>query len=309
MRRRTASPRAVWRRGRPAAGGRRERDASNRRTTCFSCGAARRRRPRGGDVDVRRDELRRAVEQLARGDGPSFHGDDGTSAVDRVGTRLARTGARHRVGAAEPQALLLDERLAPLRLAEEVRAGGEVEHHVDATFRHQGARRHGRPEILADFDAEPDRAGVEDGKRFVGWGRRELPPLVVFAVVRQRALADDARDLAAVDDGRRVVDGGAFRDRQADDGDERQVRRLRGEGLRRRKRRVEELVAEEHVAAGVARQAQFGEHDRGNAVLGGVLGEPHELLRVRRRIAQVEARRRGCDSVETFHDSDLSVEC
>ena len=65
--------------------------------------------PRGGDVDVRRDDLRRAVEQLARGDGPSFHGNDGTSAVDGVGTRLPRAGARHRVGAAEAQALLLDE--------------------------------------------------------------------------------------------------------------------------------------------------------------------------------------------------------
>ena len=263
--------------------------------------------PCGGDVDVRRDDLRRAVEQLACGNGPPFHGNDGTPAVDRVGARLPRAGARHRVGAPEAQALLFDERLAPLRLAEEIRAGGEVEHHVDAAFRHQGARRHGRPEILADFDAEPESSDIEDERRFVGWRRRELPPLVVFAVVRQGALADDARDLAAVDDGRRVVDSGAFRDRQADNGYERQVRRLRGEGLCRRVCRGEEFVAEEHVSARVASQAQFGEHDRGDAVFGGVLCEPHELLRVRRRIAQVEARRRGCNSVESFHSSNLST--
>ena len=263
--------------------------------------------PCGGDVDVRHDNLRRAVEQLACGNGPPFHGNDGTPAVDRVGARLPRAGARHRVGAPEAQALLFDERLAPLRLAEEIRAGGEVEHHVDAAFRHQGARRHGRPEILADFDAEPESSDIEDERRFVGWRRRELPPLVVFAVVRQGALADDARDLAAVDDGRRVVDSGAFRDRQADNGYERQVRRLRGEGLCRRVCRGEEFVAEEHVSARVASQAQFGEHDRGDAVFGGVLCEPHELLRVRRRIAQVEARRRGCNSVESFHSSNLST--
>ena len=259
--------------------------------------------PCGGDVDVRRDDLRRAVEQLACGNGPPFHGNDGTPAVDRVGARLPRAGARHRVGAPEAQALLFDERLAPLRLAEEIRAGGEVEHHVDAAFRHQGARRHGRPEILADFDAEPESSDIEDEKRFVGWRRRELPPLVVFAVVRQGALADDARDLAAMDDGRRVVDGGAFRHRQADDGDERQVCRLRGEGLCRRVCRGEEFVAEEHVSARVARQAQFGEHDRSDAVFGGALGEPHELLRVRRWITQVEVRRRCGNSVESFHCS------
>ena len=137
------------------------------------------------------------------------------------------------------------------------------------------------------------------------WGsyrrRRELSALVVFAVVRQRALADDARDLAAVDDGRRVVDGGAFRDWQADDGDERQVRRLRGEGLRRRKRRVEEFVAEEHVAACVARQAQFGEHDRRDAVLGSLLGELRKFLRICLRIAKRQSRCSGCDSVESLH--------
>ena len=203
--------------------------------------------------------------------------------------------------------MLLDERLAPLRLAEEVRAGGEVKHHVDAAFRHQRTRRNGRPEIFAYLNAEPESSNVKDGKRFVGGRRRELPPLVVFAVIRQGALANNAHDLATMDDGRRVVDGGSFRDRQADDGDERQIHCFRGEGLRRRRCCGEKLVAEEHVAAGVARQAQLGKHDRGDAVFGGVLCEPHEFLRVRRRIAQMETWRRGCDSVESFHSSNLST--
>ena len=78
--------------------------------------------------------------------------------------------------------------------------------------------------------------------------------------------------------------------------------------LRRRGRRIKKLVAEEHVAARVARQAQFGEHDRGDAVLRGVLCEPHEFLRVRRRITQMEVRRRCGNSVESFHCSLFSTE-
>ena len=112
------------------------------------------------------------------------------------------------------------------------------------------------------------------------WAISELPPFVVFAVVRQGALADDSGDFTSVDYRGGVVDGRAFRHRQSDDGDERKARCFRGEDGGGLRRGVEQVVAEEQVAACVTCQAEFREDDCRHPVLGGRFGEAGELFRV-----------------------------
>ncbi len=84
--------------------------------------------------------------------------------------------------------------------------------------------------------------------------------------------------------GRRVEDGVAVALREADDGDERKVRRLAHEGVEGGFRGGERVVAEEQVAAGVAGDAELREDERRNAGLGRLAGQPSHFACVRRGI-------------------------
>ena len=80
----------------------------------------------------------------------------------------------------------------------------------------RGARRLRHPEVLADLDVERERGGSRCREHQVGAERRlmpgdgdrsaahalaggEMPPLVEFAVIRQKYFRDDPEHMAAVD--------------------------------------------------------------------------------------------------------------
>ena len=70
----------------------------------------------------------------------------------------ARSGEQ--VGAAEARALSRDEGAAVVGLRDELVAGREVEDDLRAAERERLRGLHGRPEVLADLDAEARRAGA-----------------------------------------------------------------------------------------------------------------------------------------------------
>ena len=211
--------------------------------------------------------------------------DHGVSTEDGVRTRLANAGAGHRISAAETLALLAHHFAAARGFAEIVSACGKVEDDVDSVRGGERTWWHRCPEVFAYLNAKAKSSHFEDLWRFAARRGRKLPRFVVFAVGRETALPDDARHLAGENDCRGIVYRGAGLFGKADDRYGRKVGRRICEVGERLFGGVEKFVAEEKVAACIARDAQFREDNRRNARLGRLSGKPSHLFHICRGIS------------------------
>ena len=245
----------------------------------------------GGQLESWNENRRPRATQLAVGR------DQAAAVVDDAAGLVAEQ-VRVEVGDAERARALDDEALAHRELAEREVARRGIAQDVDAAQREIGARPVGDPRVLADLEADPDIADVEQQvadriapDRAVGRGalehvdlagRPRLEParLVVDAVAGEELLADEADDRAVDEQRRGVVQRLLVIDRQPD-GDDHAVGQRR-ERLELGERGVLQAVHEERVLAAVAGDRQLGQAQQGDAVGARVLDRVAQVREVRR---------------------------
>ena len=166
-----------------------------------------------------------------------------------------RDGGQVVAGALDQHPLALDA------LARVVRGRGRVEDQHRAGERLVGGRRAGRPDVLADRQAEARAAEVEHRAALADL---EVALLVEHAVVREHGLAVDGLELAVGEHRERVVDVvGALR--EADERDDplglaRQLVDRLADG-------VEEVLLQQQVLGRIAADGELGEqHQLGAGV-------------------------------------------
>ena len=178
--------------------------------------------------------------------------------------------ARHLIDVEQRQAALLDARHGqrqPL-VALVALEGRAVDHQQQlgaALLQRLGGV--GRPHVLADHEAETHAAEGDRARRRTG-GEDAL--LVEDAVIRQIAFEAQSRDLAAIEQRRRVVALAVLQPGRADD-DGGAARRLAGEIAHGRLAGGDESGLQHEVLGRIPRDAELGCHDEIGA-------EPRPLL-------------------------------
>ena len=277
------------------------------------------------DVDVCRDPVgiptnRRSIPNARRfGQEHPVLGNQAVTAKDEVGGGFGGTGARISVGRDAPPRLSDDEPVAVFILADCFVARREVQQHVRASERLEGARRRRHPQVFADLDSHDDRSRFEqqidaewrlpsakiDRRPLVTPRRGEPAALVELLVVRNVLLRHDSEHLPVEQHRRRVVEAVLNDDRQSDHhqllpsasrcG---QLQRLVNGGIKKR-------LLSEQVGARVARDAKFGkEHD---VAIGDLVEHAANGRRVGNRIGDRTAQCTGGhpDKAKRIHQCSL----
>ena len=238
------------------------------------------------DVHVGDDQL--FVGREARGfvQNAAVFGDDGVAGEHEVGGRFAearravdigRNRASRLLGHQLPQVGVFADRFGRCR---------EVEDHLRAVERQLRRGRCGGPEVLADLDAElravdfEREVGAEvgllprDGDMLVGnpGARREPAVFVELPVVGDIGFGNHAQHFALREDHGAVVERRPVAQGSACDQREGEFARGAHQAFQRLVGRVEQRLLQQEIAAGVGRDAQFGERHDLDAPPGGLLG-------------------------------------
>ena len=231
------------------------------------------------------------------------------AAEHHVLRRFGGAGPGVDVGGDGARTLQAHEVAPVVGLADEFRAGGEVEQDFRAAQGEAGTRRIRRPQVFAQLDAEGRLAEDEDlvraqreaARRRVDFqcdaGARCEPALLVeLVVVGLGDLRHGAEDApATTDEG--AVQQAAVRHPPRGADDQRALVRAGGNGGQRLFGGAAQIVAEEQVLAGVAGDREFREeHDGG--VRRGVAVGGQDGVRVGGRVGNGHRRRDGGDLQE-----------
>ena len=193
----------------------------------------------------------------------------------------------------------------------------EVEDYLGAVEREVRRRRNGGPEVLADFDAEfravdPERevraevgALFRDGDRLFRDAGAGCEPAVFveLRIVGDVGLGYDAQHTALRENDGAVVERRAVAQGGAGDDDQRQFARGFYQPRKGFVGRVEQRLLQQEVAAGVGRDAQFGERHDLDAPPGGLLGHRRHPFGVVVAVGDPHVRngRRHLEKTEIVH--------
>ena len=212
---------------------------------------------------------------------------------------------------------LADELAAVFRLADGLITGREIGEYGCTGQRMTCARRQRRPEVLADLDAElravdfEREVGAEvgllprDSDMLVGnpGARREPAVFVELPVVGDIGFGNHAQHFALREDHGAVVERRPVAQGSACDQREGEFARGAHQAFQRLVGRVEQRLLQQEVAAGVGRDAQFGERHDLDAPPGGLLGHRRHPFGVVVAVGDPHVRngRRHLEKTEIVH--------
>ena len=127
------------------------------------------------EVEIGQDRRRVARETRGFGEQHAILVDHRLAVPGEVGAGLARPGRRVEIGRDAARRMHLAKRVAIGRLADGDVARREVQQHRRPGQRRGGGRRHGRPSVLTDLDADDEVGQVLRPQQDVGAKRRLLP--------------------------------------------------------------------------------------------------------------------------------------
>ena len=125
-----------------------------------------------------------------------------------------------------------------------------------------------------------------------------MPPLVEFAVIRQKYFRHDPEHMAAVDRDRAIVEPPLPPQRRADDEDRTQVFACRDQPLDLRLDRIEHRVLEQQIVDRIGRQRQLGKHHQRDPRRVAVAQERQRLVAVPGRLGDGDLRHARADPHE-----------
>ena len=267
-------------------------------------------------VHVGHDQLAVAAEALALREHGRVLGDEEVAAEDDVGRGLVDAGVGIDVGGDGAARLHLHQLAAVFRLAHEVVRRRGAQQHGGPRHGVEAARRHGRPEVLADLHPqaharlrlEREQQARAEGRRRPrqhhlaagGFSRRREPALlVVLLVARQVGLRDDTQQPAGLDDRGRIEESPLERHGQPGHDHHRHLRRRAHQaGQLALGAADERLQAEEEVAGRVPRERQLGQQEDLHAEAVRPPHEAQDLVDVSPRIRDRDRRAGRGDAEE-----------
>ena len=184
------------------------------------------------DVNIRRHQVIVRKIPLAFPDDRATGGNHAMPGKHKVGGRFAHARRNVHIPALAARALLADELLAVLALAQQLIAGGQVQDDFRAFNGQHRARRQRRPQILAQLDAEAHAVlhfkycltadicfQPRNGDRCIPARITRLKPalLIEFAVIGQERFRHRTDDFAFVQHHRAVIQCALNFQRRTDD--------------------------------------------------------------------------------------------
>src|SRR4051812_28267053 len=133
-------------------------------------------------------------------------------------------------------------------------------------------------------------SGERDLRLEAGIAWRELTPLVELPVVGQVGLRHDAEQPPLADEGAAVIEEPVDRDRQTDEGRDRQPARGGEQFAQRVLRRLQQRSLVKQVVACVGREAKLGEHREHRLLACRAAHQLDGRVEIRRRVADTDAR-------------------
>jgi len=231
---------------------------------------------------------------------------------------LTVPGGSIKVAAQQAGRLVGHQRPAVLGLANGLIAGGKICDHGRTGQRMEGGGRQGAPQILADLHtqhkaghlAAAEQQGGAKGhlltahlrQLHIGAARGELPLFVELAIVGQIGLGHKAQDPAMAQHGGAVVQLAVHQQRQADQSHHVQLLRFSQQGAQSVQRAGLQSTLQKQVAAGIAGQAELGEHGQLHAAGCGFAQSLGDLPDVIGAVGHPQCGRKGgCFQKTIFH--------
>ena len=204
-----------------------------------------------------------------------------------------------------------------VRLADNDVRRRQVEQDRSAGKRSHGPRRIGRPEILADFYSEGETGQIACCENQVGAERHFLPAaangqtdavaamgkpalLVIFAVIGQIALGDDAQQFAPRNDQRTVVDASTAPQGGAEHQHGCKIPRCLDDRGDLRLDRVEQGHLQMQIVDGIGRKREFGIEQHVDMLRVGLAGSLQNASRIIRDIRRAHLGRAGRHADKTM---------
>ena len=238
----------------------------------------------------------------------------------QIGRALARTRGRIEIGRGRAHRLRRGQQRPLARLADDDVRGGEVAQHQCPGERARGRGRGRRPEILARLHVKDEVGDIAGGEDQVGAeGRalardvdaeagqtqpaREPALLIIFAVIGQEDLGDDAEDAAPRDRERAIIDAPVAPQRRADQQHRLELRAGLHDRRDPRLSRIEQRVLQMQIVDGVAGDIELGKDQQVRAGFVAGFGQLDRRAPIGGRIA------RGRDGgADARADHPLAVE-
>ena len=270
-----------------------------------------------GQIDVGDDDLRvrREARRFDKRDAVLI--DRALAVPGEIGRRFARAGRRIEIGGKAAPRMRLAEKFAIIRLADDDVARRQIRDDGRARQSSMGRRRNRNPDILADFDGQPEIGKIArledqiDAERRFETGKRdrllhdldaggEMPPFVELTIIRQIGFRHDAEQRAAMDHQRAIVEPRAPAHRRPDDNDRHQRAGCLQEMNSRLLDGGQKRILMQQIVDRIGRQREFGKDDQPGAARIGVAAHGGDRLDVEGRIGDAHARRAGCNPHEVL---------